>query len=106
MKNQARKRTPAINIIRNEDNVSSDELIFGLDLRGKRAEEALQKVTTFIDDAIVHRTREVKILHGTGSGILKQVIRDYLRTHDIVKSYRDERLEAGGAGITIVSLNV
>ena len=99
-----KKRSAGINIIKNRDNDSDNSLIFGLDVRGKRAEEALQIVVRFIDDAVVNQKSEVKILHGTGTGILKQFIRDYLRTQSVVKSYKNERIEKGGAGITVVSL--
>ena len=76
----------------------------GLDIRGKRADEAIQLVTEFIDEAILVEAHEVKILHGKGNGILRQVIRDYLRTVDIVESANDAHIELGGAGITIVKL--
>lgn len=73
-----------------------------LDIRGKRAEEALTIVRSFIDDAIMLNVSEVSILHGTGSGILRQIIRDYLGTIKEVKSFKDEHIERGGQGITIV----
>jgi DNA mismatch repair protein MutS2 len=76
----------------------------GLDVRGKRAEEAIQLVTEFIDEAIMVGAFEVKILHGTGSGILRQMIREYLSTVDMVSKTKDEMVEFGGAGITVVSL--
>ncbi len=73
-----------------------------LDVRGKRADEALQKVTEFLDQAVMVEAKEVKILHGTGNGILRQLIRDYLKTYPLVKSFKDEKVELGGAGITVV----
>ena len=73
-----------------------------LDVRGKRAEEALRKVTEFIDEAIVVNAHEIRILHGKGDGILRQIIREYLRTVPIVQSAQDEKLSFGGAGITVV----
>ena len=76
----------------------------GLDVRGKRADEALQMVTEFIDEAIMVGANEVKILHGTGNGILRHLIREYLATVDLVKKFKDEHVEFGGAGITIVEL--
>lgn len=79
--------------------------IFGLDVRGKRVDEALGRVMEYIDEAIVVEAKEIKILHGTGTGALKQAIRDYLRTVDLVKSVRDERIELGGAGVSIVELD-
>ena len=73
-----------------------------LDVRGKRADEALQSVATFIDQSVMVEAREVKILHGTGNGILRQLIRDYLKTYQLVHSYKDEKIEHGGSGITVV----
>jgi DNA mismatch repair protein MutS2 len=78
----------------------------GLDVRGKRADEALQAVTDFIDEAIMVGAGEVKILHGTGNGILRHLIREYLATVDVVKSFKDEHIEFGGAGITVVELEL
>lgn len=95
----------SVNIIRNEDKAEVN--FFGqLDVRGKRADDALQIVSNYIDDAIVNQNSNLKILHGTGNGILKQLIRDLLRTHQLVKRFKDERLEAGGAGITLVELDL
>lgn len=75
-----------------------------IDVRGMRADEAIQAVTYFIDDAIQFSAKRVRILHGTGTGILKTVIRQYLNTVNGVVSYRDEHVQFGGAGITIVDL--
>lgn len=76
-----------------------------IDVRGMRGDEALQAVTYFIDDAILVGAHEVRILHGTGTGILRQLIRDYLRTVPGVRSFRDEHVQLGGAGITVVELD-
>ena len=73
-----------------------------IDVRGKRAEEALQLVRDFIDEAIVINMGTVKILHGKGDGILRQLIRQYLETVDVIKTFRDESVQFGGSGITIV----
>lgn len=75
-----------------------------IDVRGKRAEEALDTVQKFIDEAVMVSEHHLRILHGKGNGILKQVIRDYLQTMEIVKSCKDEHVERGGAGITVVEL--
>ncbi len=75
-----------------------------IDVRGMRTDEAIQAVTYFIDDAIQFQQQRVRILHGTGAGILKTMIRQYLNTVDGVASYRDEHVQLGGAGITIVDL--
>lgn len=75
-----------------------------IDVRGMRGDEALTAVTYFIDDAILVGIKRVRILHGTGTGILRQLIRQYLATRPDVESYRDEHVQFGGAGITVVEL--
>ncbi len=76
----------------------------GLDVRGMRAEEAVSRVAAFIDEAVMVGVFEVKILHGKGNGILRNVVREYLQTVDVVTSVRDEHVDFGGAGITVVEL--
>ena len=76
-----------------------------IDVRGMRGDEAIQAITYFIDDAIQFGSKQVRILHGTGTGVLRTLIRQYLDTVVGVKSYRDEHIQLGGAGITIVELS-
>ena len=75
-----------------------------LDVRGMRGDEALNAVTYFIDDAILVGAARVRILHGKGNGILRQLIRQYLHTVPGVAHYADEHVQFGGAGITVVDL--
>ena len=75
-----------------------------IDVRGMRGDEALQAVTYFIDDAIQVGAGRVRILHGTGTGILRQLIRDYLRSIPGIHHFQDEHVQFGGAGITVVEL--
>lgn len=75
-----------------------------IDVRGMRGDEALQTVTYFIDDAIQVGASRIRILHGTGTGILRQLIREYLASVDGIKSFHDEHVQLGGAGITVVEL--
>lgn len=75
-----------------------------LDVRGMRGDEALNAVMYFIDDATLVGMSRVRILHGTGTGILRQLIRQYLATVPAVISYKDEHVQFGGAGITVVDL--
>ena len=75
-----------------------------IDLRGMRGDEALQAVAYFIDDAIQVGADRVRILHGTGNGILRQLIRQYLPTVPGVAHFADEDIRLGGAGITVVDL--
>lgn len=75
-----------------------------IDVRGMRADEALQAVTYFLDDAIQFSASKVRILHGTGHGILKTLIREQLRANNAVRHFEDEDVRFGGAGITVVDL--
>ena len=76
-----------------------------LDVRGMRGDEAIDTVMHFIDDAILIGLSRVRILHGTGTGILRQLIRQYLATVPNVKKAKDEHVQFGGAGITVVDLD-
>ncbi|MCH5228932.1 MAG: Smr/MutS family protein [Muribaculaceae bacterium] len=76
-----------------------------IDVRGFRAEDALQAITYFLDDALQFNASRVRILHGTGHGILRSLIREQLKTNPAVSSYYDEDVRFGGAGITVVELN-
>ena len=76
-----------------------------IDVRGMRGDEALQAVTYFIDDAILVGMDRVRILHGTGTGILRTLIRQYLATVPGVSHYADEHVQFGGAGITVVDFD-
>jgi DNA mismatch repair protein MutS2 len=75
-----------------------------IDVRGMRVDEAVQAVTYFIDDAIQFNSGRVRILHGTGTGALRQYIRNYLESVPSVRFYHDEDVRFGGAGITVVEL--
>lgn len=75
-----------------------------IDVRGMRGDEAVQAVTYFIDDAIQLGIPRVRILHGTGTGILRTLIREYLNTVPQVAHFQDEHVQLGGAGITVVDL--
>jgi DNA mismatch repair protein MutS2 len=94
-------------------NQSSSDIIYNkkldfkqeIDVRGMRVDEALQAVMYFIDDAIQVGVGRVRILHGTGTGALRQVIREYLSTVNGVKNYRDEHVQFGGSGITVIEMD-
>ena len=76
-----------------------------IDVRGMRVDEAVQAITYFMDDAVQFNARRVRILHGTGTGALRQSIRQYLATIPEVDSFHDEDVRLGGAGITVVDLD-
>jgi len=75
-----------------------------LDVRGQRLDEALESVTRFIDDAVMVDVEEIKILHGKGNGILREELRKYIKTMGVVASAKDEVLQLGGSGITVIKL--
>ncbi len=76
-----------------------------IDVRGQRAEEAIANIQAFIDEAIMLDVREGRILHGKGNGILREMIRSFLGSDPAVRSFRDEHVQFGGAGITIVEIS-
>ena len=75
-----------------------------IDVRGMRGDEALQAVTYFVDDAILLGMSRVRILHGTGNGILRTLIRDYLSGVPGIAHFHDEHVQFGGAGITVIDI--
>ncbi len=76
-----------------------------IDIRGVRGEEAINLVRDFLDNALIVQHRNLRILHGKGNGILRQLVREYLSTMNIVKSFRDEHIDMGGSGITVVEMD-
>ena len=104
--NQLKKETPKDQIYtaNSSDTMSEKKLQFKLeiDVRGMRGDEALQAVVYYIDDAIQCNVGRVRILHGTGTGALRQIIRDYLKMTQGIKRFQDEHVQFGGTGITVV----
>jgi DNA mismatch repair protein MutS2 len=92
---------------RTSDEIREKKLQFkqDIDVRGQRGEEALQTVMYFVDDAIMTGVSRIRILHGTGTGALRQLIRQYLSTVPGVSKFGDEHIQFGGAGITVVDLD-
>jgi DNA mismatch repair protein MutS2 len=76
-----------------------------IDIRGVRGEEAINRVRDLLDNALIVQHRHLRILHGKGNGILRQLVREYLNTVDVVKSFHDEHIEFGGSGITVVEMD-
>ena len=75
-----------------------------IDVRGLRGDECMQTISLYIDDALVANASRIRILHGTGNGILRQLIRQYLDTIPEVTGYHDEHPQFGGSGITVVDI--
>lgn len=101
-----RTQTRMVNSANVSDELRRKKLSFSqqLDLRGMRVEEALAALMNYVDDAVMVGTEEVRILHGTGTGVLRQVVRDYLKCLSCVQSFHDAHPAEGGAGITVVEL--
>ncbi len=77
---------------------------FNLDIRGKRGEEALGVVDQFMDNAVMLGYDELRIVHGKGDGILRNLVRTHLRSYKQVVSTEDEHADRGGAGVTVVKM--
>lgn len=102
---QARPPSSYANI---RENISQKRQEFkaDIDVRGLRGDEALQRVIDFIDQAVMLDSKQLRVLHGTGTGALRQTIRQYLSTNPVVGSFGDEQVQMGGAGITIIKLDI
>ena len=106
-KNQVKRENRSTTIsVAASDDLREKKLNFkqDIDVRGMRGEEALQAVMYFVDDAVLVGVSRIRILHGTGTGALRQMIRDYLRTAQGVRNFQDEHVQFGGTGITVVDL--
>jgi DNA mismatch repair protein MutS2 len=99
------RATPTTTLFSNELNQKRIRFSPEIDLRGVRGEEAINQVRDLIDNALIVQHRNLRILHGKGNGILRHLIREYLATVDVVKSFRDEHVEFGGSGITVVEMD-
>lgn len=75
-----------------------------IDVRGRSTQEAIQQVEKLLDDALLTGSREVRILHGKGDGILRKMIREHLKKHDLVASFESENADRGGDSYTVVKL--
>ena len=73
-------------------------------LLGRRAEEVEHLVDSYLDDAVVANLRQVRIVHGSGTGVLRQIVRELLASHSLVKSFRPGERGEGGNGVTVVKL--
>jgi len=92
------------NHIMNDINTRMANFNLTLDVRGMRGEETASAISKYIDEALLLSTKEVKIIHGKGNGILRKIVRETLSTIPQVAHYGDEHVERGGSGVTIVRL--
>ncbi len=94
-----------VSAVRVDSSLSERKLNFSmeLDVRGERLNDAIEKVTRYMDDAIMLSVSSVRIIHGKGTGVLRDEIQKFLRTMPGVASVRDEHIQFGGTGVTIVN---
>lgn len=100
MKPEKQKQTVSVNAVRGRDSHVKLEL----DLRGERYEDAIIRTEKYLDDAILSNYPRVSIIHGKGTGVLRQAIQQYLKNHSRVKNYRFGEAGEGGYGVTVVEL--
>ena len=98
------KRAAAFISVGSNDGLRDTVLNFSgeIDVRGMRGDECMKAISLFVDEALVTNASRVRILHGTGNGILRELVRHYLDTIPEVTDYRDENPQFGGSGITVV----
>ena len=75
-----------------------------LDLRGKRAEEVEPALDSYLNDAAQSNIEQARIIHGFGTGTVRSIVRDFLASHPLVKSFRSGDRDEGGDGVTVVML--
>ncbi|WP_342598555.1 endonuclease MutS2 [Psychrobacillus sp. FSL H8-0483] len=100
IKPEKQKQTVSVNAVRGRDSHVKLEL----DLRGERYEDAIIRTEKYLDDAILSNYPRISIIHGKGTGVLRQAIQQYLKNHSRVKSYRFGEAGEGGHGVTVVEL--
>ncbi len=101
---EAHKESPKANLAGFDMNEKMSNFSFNLDIRGKRGEEALGLVDSLMDDAILLGYPEIRIVHGKGDGILRNLIRTHLKSYKQVGRMTDEHADRGGQGVTIVEM--
>jgi len=100
MKPEKQKQTVAMTNVKGRDTYVKLEL----DLRGERYEDAVMRAEKYIDDAVLSNYHQVSIIHGKGTGALRQGIQQFLKNHSRVKNYRFGEASEGGHGVTVVEL--
>ena len=104
-KSAVKETSRPVSTIRMDASISERKLNFSteLDVRGERLNDAVEKVTRYIDDAIMLNVSSVRIIHGKGTGVLRDELQKILRTMHGIASVRDEHIQFGGTGVTIVT---
>ena len=104
-KNAVKENSKPVSLIKYDSSITERKLNFSteIDLRGERLNDAIEKVTRYIDDAVMLGISSVRIIHGKGTGVLRDEIQKLVRTMPGVASARDEHIQFGGTGVTIVT---
>jgi DNA mismatch repair protein MutS2 len=102
---EATKESPRAKLSGIDMNEKMANFSFNLDIRGKRMEEAMHELDNLMDDAIMLGYNELRIVHGKGDGILRNLVRTHLKEYKQVKGFKDEHADRGGFGVSLVSLN-
>ncbi|MFN8241146.1 MAG: Smr/MutS family protein [Bacteroidales bacterium] len=103
---QSQRKTRSDIIVGDEINLRKLKFNPEIDIRGIRGDEAITRVRDLLDTALVIQHKNLRILHGKGNGILRELVRNYLASSGVVKIYRDEHVDLGGSGITVVELDI
>ncbi len=106
-KSAVKETSRPVSAIRYDSSISDRKLNFSseLDVRGQRLNDAVEKVTRYIDDAVMLSMPSVRIIHGKGTGVLRDELQKLIRTIPGVASVRDEHIQFGGTGVTIVTFD-
>ena len=106
-KSAVRETARPVSSVRIDSSISERKLNFSpeLDVRGERVNDAIEKVMHYVDDAIMLGISSVRIIHGKGTGALREEIQKYLRTVPGVESAADEHIQFGGSGVTVVKFS-
>ena len=104
-KNAVKETSRPVSTIRVDSAISERKLNFSteMDVRGERLNDAVEKVTRYVDDAVMLGVSSVRIIHGKGTGVLRDELQKLIRTIPGVASVRDEHIQFGGTGVTIVT---
>ncbi len=94
-----RKKTKGLDLSKKLADFKTD-----IDIRGKRVEEVLPEIERYMDNALLFNASKLRIVHGKGNGVLREVVRNYLKDYPEVRKVSDEHADRGGAGVTIVEL--
>ena len=106
-KSAVKEVTRTVSAVKIDTSINERKLNFSteLDVRGERLNDAVEKVTRYIDDAIMLGVSNVRIIHGKGTGVLRDELQKFIRTMPGVASVRDEHIQFGGTGVTIVTFD-